>query len=66
MESNRPRRFKSRNQKKKIQMDWSHIKKRGWGNIKSGPTMEPSRKQEDLRIAGEDRSSRKRVETGKN
>ena len=24
-------------------MDWSHIKKRGWGNIKSGPTMEPSR-----------------------
>ena len=28
-------------------MDWSHIKKRGWGNIKSGPTMEPSRKQEE-------------------
>ena len=26
-------------------MDWSHIKKRGWGNIKSGPTMEPSRKR---------------------
>ena len=26
-------------------MDWSHIKKRGWGNIESGPTMEPSRKQ---------------------
>ena len=49
-------------------MDWSHIKKRGWGNIKSGPTMEPSRKQEeeDLRIAGEDRSSRKRVEAGTN
>ena len=33
--------------KKKIQMAWSHIKKRGWGNIKSGPTMEPSRKQEE-------------------
>ena len=47
-------------------MDWSHIKKTGWGNNKSGPTMEPSRKQEDLRIAGEDRSSRKRVEAGTN
>ena len=28
-------------------MDWSHIKKRGWGNTKSGPTMEPSRKQDE-------------------
>ena len=28
-------------------MDWSHIEKRGWGNIKSGRTMEPSRKQEE-------------------
>jgi len=49
MESNRPRRYKSRNKKKKILMDWSYIKKRGWENIKSGPTMEPSRKQEDRR-----------------
>ena len=47
MESNRPRRYKSRNQKKKIYMDWSHIKKRGGGNIKSGPIMEPSKKKEE-------------------
>jgi len=46
-------------------MDWSHIKKI-WRNSKSGPTMETSRKLEDLRVAGEVRSSRKRVEAGKN
>jgi hypothetical protein len=28
-------------------MDWSHIKKRGGGNTKSRPTMEPLRKQEE-------------------
>jgi hypothetical protein len=27
-------------------MDWSHTKKRGWGNTKGCLTMEPSRKQE--------------------
>jgi len=50
-------------------MDWSHIKKRGWGNVKSGPTMETRKeagREEDLRIAGEYRSSRKRVEAGRN
>ena len=28
-------------------MDWSHIKKRGWRDIKSCPILEPSGKQED-------------------
>ena len=28
-------------------MDWSHIKKRGWTDIKGGPTLEPSGKQEE-------------------
>jgi len=28
-------------------MDWSHIKKRGWRDIKSFPILEPSRKQEE-------------------
>jgi len=50
-------------------MDWSHTKKRGWGNTKSCPTMEPLKevgREEDLRIAGEDRSSKKWVEAGMN
>jgi len=28
-------------------MDWSHIKKRGWRDIKSCPILEPSGKQEE-------------------
>jgi len=47
MESNRTGRYKLRNKKKKIWMDWSHIKKRGWRSTKGGPTLEPSRKQEE-------------------
>ena len=47
MESNRTRRYKFRNKKKKIYMDWSHIKKRGWRNTKGRPTLESSRKQEE-------------------
>jgi hypothetical protein len=45
MESNRPRRYRFRNKKKKTLMDWPHTKKRGWGNTKSCPTMETSRKR---------------------
>ena len=47
-------------------MDWSHLKERRWGSTKSCPTMEPSRKQEDLRPAGEDWSPKKWVEAGTN
>ena len=36
-------------------MDRSHIKKRGWRDTKGCPVLEPSRKQEDREIAGEDR-----------
>jgi len=28
-------------------MDWSQIKKRGWGSTKGCPTLEPSRKEEE-------------------
>jgi len=28
-------------------MDWSHIKERGWRDIKGCLTLEPSRKQEE-------------------
>ena len=28
-------------------MDWSHIKKRGWRDTNSCPTLEPSGKQEE-------------------
>ena len=47
MESNRTRRYKLRNKKKKIYMNWSHIKKRGWRDINSCPILEPSGKQEE-------------------
>jgi len=47
MESNRTRRYKFRNKKKKIQMDQSHVKKRGWRDTKGCPTLEPSGKQEE-------------------
>ena len=43
-ESNRTRRYKCRNKEKKIWMDWSHIKKRGWRDNKGCPTLEPSGK----------------------
>jgi hypothetical protein len=33
--------------KKKIYMDWSHIKKRRWRDTKECTTLEPSRKQEE-------------------
>ena len=36
-----------RNKKKKIQMDWSHIKKRELRDTEGCPTLEPSRKQEE-------------------
>ena len=47
MESNKTRRYKFRNKKEKIQMDRSHIKKRGWRDNKGCPTLEPSGKQEE-------------------
>jgi len=31
-------------------MDWSNIKKRGLRDTKGGPTLEPSRKQEERKI----------------
>ena len=45
MKNNRTRRYKCRNKKKKIWMDRSHIKKRGWRDTKSCPTLDPSGKQ---------------------
>jgi hypothetical protein len=42
MDSNGPRRYIFRNKIKKIEMDWSHTKKRGWGNIKDCLIMESS------------------------
>ena len=47
MESNRTGRYKLRNKKKKIWMDWSYIKKGGWISTKGCPTLEPSGKQEE-------------------
>ena len=47
MESNRTRRYKCRNKEKKIWMDRSHTKKRGWRDTKGCPTLEPSGKQEE-------------------
>jgi hypothetical protein len=47
MESNKTGRYKCANTKKKIQMDWSHIKKRRWRDTKGCPTLEPSGKQEE-------------------
>jgi hypothetical protein len=46
MESNRTRRYKCRNKKKKSQMDQSHVMKR-WRDTKGCPTLEPSGKQEE-------------------
>jgi hypothetical protein len=47
IESNRTRRYKFRNKKKKISMDRSHITKRGWRDTKGCPTLKPSGKQEE-------------------
>jgi hypothetical protein len=47
MEINKTGRYKCRNKKKKIEMDWSHIKKRRWSDTKECTTLEPSRKQEE-------------------
>jgi hypothetical protein len=47
VESNRKRRYKIRNKKKKILMDRSHIKKIGWTDTKGCPTLKPSGKQEE-------------------
>ena len=69
MEINRPRRYKFRNQKNKTQMDWPHTKKIGWGIYQKLPfygTLKEVGREEDLRIAGEDRSSKKWVEAGMN
>jgi hypothetical protein len=47
MESNKTGRYKYRNKKKKIYMDWSHIKKRRWRDNKECTILESSRKQEE-------------------
>ena len=50
-------------------MDWAHIKKKRMGKYQKRPyyeTLKEAGREEDLRIAGEDRSSRKRVEAGTN
>ena len=50
MESNRTGRYKLRNKKKKILMDWSHAKKRGWRR-----TLKETGREEDRKTAGADR-----------
>jgi hypothetical protein len=45
MKSNRPRSYKFRNKKEKIQMDWSHTKRNG--KYQRPPYMESSSKQEE-------------------
>jgi len=50
-------------------MDWPHTKKIGWGIYQKLPfygTLKEVGREEDLRIAGEDRSSKKWVEAGMN
>jgi len=47
MESNKTGRYKCRNKKKKIYMNWSHIKKRRWRDTKACTILESSRKQEE-------------------
>jgi hypothetical protein len=69
VESNRPGIYKFRNKDKKIQTDWSHSKKRGWGKYQRPPyygIIKEAGREEDLRIAGEDRLSKKRLEAGIN
>jgi hypothetical protein len=48
-------------------MDRSHTKERRRGNTKTRPTVEPFKeavREKDQRLAGEDWSSKKRVEAG--
>jgi hypothetical protein len=50
-------------------MDWSHIKKKRIGKYQKRPyygTLKKAGREEDLRIDGDHRSSRKRVEAGTN
>jgi hypothetical protein len=69
MDSNRPRRYKFRNKKMKIWMDWSHTEKRGWVKYQRPPyygILREAGREEDQRIAGKDRLSKKREEAGMN
>ena len=59
MESNRPGKYKSRNEKKKIWVDWSHIKTRGWGNTKAALLWNP----QGSRKIGRPRNSWRRMVT---
>jgi hypothetical protein len=47
MDSNGLRRYKFRNKKTRQLNDWSHTKKRGWGNTEGRLTLESSTKQEE-------------------
>ena len=50
-------------------MDWSHTKVRWRGSTKSTPyygTLKEVGREDDLRLAGEDRSPKKWVEAGMN
>jgi hypothetical protein len=61
MESNGTIRYRFRNKKNKIYMDWSHTEKR-MRKYQRPPyygTLKEAGKQEDLGIAGEDRLSKK-------
>jgi hypothetical protein len=49
IESNKTERYKCGNKKKKIRMDWSHIKKRRWRDTKECTILESSRKQEETK-----------------
>jgi hypothetical protein len=56
MESNKTGRYKRRNKKKKIQMDWSHIKKtERHQRLPYFGTLRETGREEDREIAGEDR-----------
>jgi hypothetical protein len=68
MESNSTRRYKFINMEKKIKMDWSHTKKRRWGNTKGHLTMDPQGNRKRGRPKNSWRRSviKKQVEAGMN
>jgi hypothetical protein len=69
MDCNVSRGYKFRNTKKKMLMDWSQTKIRGWGKHQRPPyygILREAGREEDQRMAGEDRLSKKRGEAGTN
>jgi hypothetical protein len=69
MDSSGSRGYKFRNKEKKMLMDWSQTKKRGWRKYQRLPyygILREAGREEDQRIAGEDHFSKKRAEAGTN